>query len=89
MRLKSLTYLATRLLETTVYHNSYTDFKKQIMPEHVRGYTHCGSLVPWVAGASADGQEWLGTAGAGAQEPRSKGVFVPSCSCFRLSVYPP
>ncbi|KAE8305310.1 Kinase [Giardia duodenalis] len=58
MRLKSLTYLATRLLETTVYHNSYTDFKKQIMPEHVRGYTHCGSLVPWVAGASADGQEW-------------------------------
>lgn len=58
MKLKYLNYLATRLLGTTVYHNSLTSFKKHIMPEHIRGYTHSGALVPWVAGASEDGREW-------------------------------
>lgn len=58
MKLKYLNYLATRLLGTTVYHNSLTDFKKHIMPEHIRGYTPYGDLVPWVANASASGWEW-------------------------------
>lgn len=58
MKLKYLNYLATRLLGTTVYHNDLTDFKKHIMPEHIRGYTLYGDLVPWVANASADGWDW-------------------------------